>query len=628
MRYTNIALLFIVGLLIASCGSKETKTEMKQADIPKDWSDPHSYAKPLEAAVKHLNWIAQVSFKTKKIKASATWDIENNNADSIVFDTRNLDIHKVLVDGADEADYYLGDNDPVLGQPLVIKLPEGAEWVAINYSTSKDAEALQWLNAQQTHDKNNPFLFTQSQAILARTWIPCQDSPGIRFTYEAEVKSRPELLTLMSAENPVKKNADGIYKFKMTEPIPSYLMAMAIGDVEFQKIGEQTGVYAEPGMIEASANEFANMDSMLVAAEKLYGKYRWGRYDVIVLPPSFPFGGMENPRLTFSTPTIIAGDRSLTSLIAHELAHSWSGNLVTNANWNDFWLNEGFTVYFERRIMEELYGKDYVNMLRELGMQDLKKEVADLPARDTWLKLDLDGRNPDDGMTSVAYEKGAFFLEKIEELYGRKKFDKFLNTYFEKFAFETMTTEKFVSYLDSSLLSSDTALKAKLRLNDWIYGPGIPDNAPEVTSERFQRVESALKAWSDGAFEAKELKTAGWSSHEWLHFLRNLPDTLSNEQMSELDQSFGFTKSGNSEILAAWFEHTIKHNYKPADDALESFLVSVGRRKFLVPLYSALTEADPSKKRATAIYKKARPNYHSVSTNTIDEMLNYQKDKE
>src|SRR5690606_16459222 len=384
-----------------------------------------------------------------------------------------------------------------------------------------------------------PFLFTQSQAILARSWVPIQDSPGIRFTYEAKVTVPSNLLALMSAENPQEKNDDGVYHFKMDKPIPAYLLALAVGDLTFEAIDERTGVYAEPDMIEKAAYEFAETGNMLEASEDLYGPYQWERYDLLVLPPSFPFGGMENPRLTFATPTILAGDRSLTSLVAHEMAHSWSGNLVTNATWNDFWLNEGFTVYFENRIMEAIYGRSYAEMLANLSLQDLKREIESLndkgQAADTKLKLALKGRDPDDGMTSIAYDKGCFFLVALEEQVGRQTFDAFLRKYFEDNAFKSMDTESFIAYANEHLFKANTIPVDSSLYNQWIYGEGLPESMPDITSERFLKVEKAASQWELGT-PAKALETKDWSTHEWLHFIQQLPDKLSQHQMRELDE--------------------------------------------------------------------------------------------
>ncbi len=619
MRY------FVLLLVLAfSVGCSSSKTKKKKVEeITKDLrQDVHSFAQPQLAKVTHLDWKANVNFDSKTIDGTATWTIEKNDtAKSIVFDTDGLLIESVKDQNGAELTYTIGDTVAFLGQPLTVTISEETKKIAIQYATTPGAKALQWLNPAQTAGKEHPFLYSQSQAILARTWIPSQDSPGIRYTYNAEVRVPTDLIALMSAKNPVERNDSGVYTFEMNQPIPAYLMALSVGDVEFKTIDERTGVYAEPSVIEAAAYEFADMGSMLAAAEELYGPYAWERYDLIVLPPSFPFGGMENPRLTFATPTIIAGDRSLTALVAHELAHSWSGNLVTNATWNDFWLNEGFTVYFERRIMESLYGAEYADMLAVLGYQDLQEDLADLPREDTRLKIELEGRNPDDGMTDIAYEKGYFFLRMIEENMGRGEFDTFLRKYFSENAFQTMITEEFLDYLDTNLLASDSTLQEKLKIEQWVYQGGLPSNCPKVVSKRFQKVSSSLKAWTDGAFSPEEIDTENWSSHEWLYFLRELPDTISSNRLAELDNAFGFTESGNSEILAAWFMHTIHHEYAPADKKVAEFLNSVGRRKFLVPIYKALIKADSTKEKAKKIYEASRENYHAVSVETLDAMI-------
>ncbi|TPE46429.1 M1 family metallopeptidase [Pontibacter mangrovi] len=597
--------------------TEQTASEQSAKDV-------HSFAKPAEAVAKHLDLNIDVNFEQKVLHGTASYLIENKTGtDEIVFDTRGLEIEKVyLGDAQEETGFALGDEKEFLGRPLSVKIKPDTKKVTIQYKTSPDAAALQWLNPQQTAGKKYPFLFTQSQAILARTWIPIQDSPGIRITYNAEVKVPKELLAVMSASNPVEKNASGVYTFEMKQPIPSYLMALSVGDLVFREVGTQTGIYAEPATIEAAAYEFAEMDKMLVAAEKLYGKYRWDRYDLLVLPPSFPFGGMENPRLTFVTPTVLAKDRSLTSLIAHELAHSWSGNLVTNGTWNDFWLNEGFTVYFERRIMEEIYGKDYADMLNVLGYQDLMNTLNDLgkDSQDTRLKLDLEGRDPDEGLTDIAYEKGSFFLQNIEKAVGRERFDEFLNNYFNTFAFQSTNTDKFLDFLQKELIKGDEELAKKINVDGWVYSPGLPADFKVPTSARFAKVEEAFQSWKNGT-PAAQLSTKDWSSHEWLHFIRMLPEQMSQEQMADLDKAFNFTNSGNSEVLAAWFIHAIQNNYTTADEAMEQFLTNVGRRKFLVPIYKALAATPEGKKKALAIYAKARPNYHAVSTVTLDEML-------
>lgn len=588
--------------------------------------DPHSFAKPDEVVVTHLYLDVSVDFEKQRLWGTATLSLNNKTGSNKLFlDTRDLTIERVtLGKEGPETPHSLGDVVQFLGQALTIDITPQTKEVTIAYHTNPNAAALQWLEPSQTAGGKKPFLFTQSQAILARTWVPCQDGPGVRMTYNARVKTRPDLMAVMSATNPTVKTEDGVYEFSMPQPIPSYLLALAVGDLAFKSTGPRSGVYAEPSMVDKAAWELEDTEKMIEAAESLYGPYRWDRYDVIVLPPSFPFGGMENPRLTFATPTILAGDRSLVALVAHELAHSWSGNLVTNATWNDFWLNEGFTVYFEHRIMEQVYGRTYAEMLAQLSMQDLQAAINDLGATnpDTHLKLNLGGRDPDEGMTDIAYNKGYFFLRLIEETVGREKWDAFLKSYFDAFAFKTMTTEGFISYLRENLIRGDKNLEEKIPIDRWVSGPGLPEGAPEVRSGEFGRVEEQLNAWKNGAL-ARTLATKDWTTHHWLHFLRNLPSELSPEQMADLDKSFAFSLSGNSEILAAWFPHVIAHSYQPGYTPLEKFLMGVGRRKFLKPLYTKLAETPEGLERGRQIYRKARPGYHSVSSSTIDAILKW-----
>jgi leukotriene-A4 hydrolase len=619
------ALLFALamGSVISCNNSAETPTENQESEAMTYVEDTHTYAQPNEAVVKHLDLDLNVNFEEKMLKGSATWKIEAQaDVEEIIFDIYDLNIESVSSNG-EALEYSIGEFEDDHGKPLTIKIKPDTKELTIAYSTGKDARALQWLNPEQTAGKKLPFLFTQSQAILARSWVPTQDSPGIRFTYNASVSVPKDKLALMSADNPSEKNESGTYTFKMEQPIPSYLLALAVGDVVFEPVSDRTGVYAEPSVIEKAVNEFADLEKMVVAAEGLYGPYAWGRYDLIVLPPSFPFGGMENPRLTFATPTILAGDRSLVSLVAHELAHSWSGNLVTNATWDDFWLNEGFTVYFEHRIMEEVYGKDYSEMLAGLTRQELIDAVDSWDSTmldDTKLKLDLKGRNPDDGVTSIPYNKGYFFLRTIEETVGREAFDSFLTEYFDAHKFQVMDTERFLNYLGDSLISPEQYVDIKV--DEWVYGTGIPNNLPVVESDRFKQVDTALMKFVSGDMLPEKSQTDSWTTHEWLHFINSLPREMDAAKLAQLDAAYMLSNTGNSEIAAAWFQPTLRSNYETVYPKVEEFLISVGRRKFLTPTYMAMVESG-KKEMAMDIYTKARPNYHAVSRETLDEKLDY-----
>lgn len=615
-------------LAVACQGPTPQPQEEEVMETPKG-KDPHSYARPDEAKVKHLSWKAALDFDKKIIQANATWTLHDGAAREVVFDTYDLKIEYVTDVNGIPLNFEKGPKHEEFGSPLTIQLPDGVNTIVIRYKTSPKARALQWTDSSQTADKLMPFLYTQSQAILARTWIPCQDGPGVRFTYDAEVTVPKGMLALMSASNPQEVNETGVYTFDMPQPIPSYLMALAAGKLAFTEVGPRTGIYAEPSMIEASAYEFVDMEKMMSAAEELYGPYEWGRYDLIVLPPSFPFGGMENPRLTFATPTILAGDRSLVSLVAHELAHSWSGNLVTNSNWNDFWLNEGFTVYFEMRIMEAIYGREYSEMLAQLSHAELKAQVKEFmkdKPEDTRLKLDLSDRNPDDGVTAIAYDKGYHFLRLIEETIGRSRWDNFLREYFQQYKFKVMDTERFIGLLKNDLLDKQEI--HQIGIDEWVYVSGLPENIPVPHSDRFDRVDEAATDFKASGVIPSSSLAKDWSTHEWLRFLRKVEGS-DVPSLTSLDKKYKLTNSGNAEIAAQWFVNTLslKEAYSAPsgmnlEEAVSAFLMRVGRRKFLTPIYSAMIEGDKNE-LALSIYKKARGNYHAVSRETLDELLEY-----
>jgi aminopeptidase N len=588
-------------------------------------ADPHSFSRPNDAHVTHVSLDLTPDFTARTIRGTATLTIARRpEVAEIILDARDLKIAGVTdADGRPLA-FRTGDEKPPLGAPLTIQLPATSDRVIVRYETSPQAAAVQWLEPPQTAGRQRPFLFTQGQAILTRTWVPTQDSPGIRQTYDAAIHVPGGMRAVMSAEFVGQAAAAGggaTYRYRLTQPIPPYLIALAVGDLAFREISSNTGVYAEPAVVDAAAREFAEVDEMMAAAEKLYGPYRWGRYDLLVLPPAFPYGGMENPRLTFATPTILAGDRSLVSLVAHELAHSWSGNLVTNATWDDFWINEGFTTYLERRIMEELRGRRYAEMLLQLGRQDLDQAVADAggPAHpDTRLRIELAGRDPDEGATDIPYEKGAAFLQTIESVVGRPRLDAFLRDYFDAHAFQPMTSDWLIALFTERLFQGDEAARVDVRA--WIFAPGVPATAPVVRSDAFAAVDRQIAAWTAGA-TAASLQTADWSTHEWLHFLRGLPAEIPRARLDDLDRTFHLSERGNSEILFAWLEMAIANRYAPAFPSLEHFLTSQGRRKFVRPLFEALVKTPWGREMAVAIYAKARPTYHYVTANTVDQIL-------
>jgi aminopeptidase N len=622
-----IPFLASAAVLAAACGSTTTSEKATTA-VPAPAAttrDIHSYARPDEARVTHVALDLRADFATRTLSGQAALSLQRAaDAKEVVLDTRDLTIESVAAANGQTLAFSLGKSDRFLGQPLVVQLPAGVDGIVIRYKTSPDAAALQWLEPSQTAGKQHPYLYSQGQAILTRTWIPTQDSPGIRQTYAARLVVPRPLRAVMSAE---QLTPDGVdvpegrrFEFRLTNPIPPYLIALAVGDIGFRAESQRTGVYTEPSALDAAAGEFVDLERMVGAAESLLGPYRWGRYDLLVLPPSFPFGGMENPRLTFATPTIIAGDRSLVTLVAHELAHSWSGNLVTNATWSDFWLNEGVTTYVESRIMEAIYGKERADMLLVLQQRELADEITRLGgagAPDTILHIDLQGRDPDEGMTQIPYDKGAALLRLLEQTYGREKFDAYLRAYFDRHAFQSITSDVFLADVRANLTSADPAREKTLKLDEWIFKPGLPDNAPVVRSTRLDAVEQQARAFAGGS-PASSLVTKDWVTQEWQHFLEVLPDSLTRAQLDDLDRTLHLTSRGNSEILFSWLRIAIEHRYEPAFPALERFLTSQGRRKFLRPLYEDLMKTDWGKPVARRIYETARPLYHAVSRQTLD----------
>jgi leukotriene-A4 hydrolase len=629
IKIKNLTTLFSILLAVfaasAIVGNAQQTNSTNMRSISED---VHSYSNPRAVRVSHVDLDWTVLFDKKILQGTAILSFERADPNApLILDTRDLQIEKVeaSTDGTNykTTDFKVGETDKILGAPLTVQLPANAKRVRISYSTSPNASGLQCLEPSQTAGKKQPFMFSQAQAIHARSFIPLQDSPQVRVTYSARVRTPKNLLAVMSAEGNSQTNArTGDYSFKMTHAIPSYLIAIAVGDIEFRSLGKRTGVYTEPSMIEKSAFELADTERMVEATEKIFGSYRWGRYDLLVLPPSFPFGGMENPMLTFATPTILAGDKSLVSLVAHELAHSWSGNLVTNATWSDFWLNEGFTTYLERRIIEAVYGTPRREMEATLGRRSLEQEMLGLEDRDEILHVELKGRDPDEGFTGVPYEKGALFLRHLEETVGREKFDKFVRNYFDAHAFQSITTETFVDYLQKNLIASNANVK-RADVDEWIYKAGLPKNAPQPKSDAFAKVEAQANSWLKNDVTASGIQTKNWTTQEWLHFLTKLPTNIGAERMAELDKAFNLTTRGNSEIAFQWLLMSIRNHYTVAIPRLEEFLTTIGRRKFVKPLFEELVKTPAGTKRANEIYAKARSGYHPITVATVDAILKW-----
>jgi aminopeptidase N len=587
----------------------------------------NSYANVQQVRTTHIALELKVDFARRRLSGTATLSLQRLDpaATQVVLDTSLLDISKVETSADGEtwltARYSLGKEDEVLGAPLTIELPAEATRVRITYATRPEASGLQWLTPPQTLGKKHPFLFTQSEAIHARSWIPLQDTPYVRATYEAKIHAPKGLRAVMSAEMHDRPDASGAWSFSMPQPIPDYLIALAVGDIGFKATGPRTGVYAEPAMLKKAAYEFGETERTLQLMEQAFGPYRWGRYDILVLPPSFPFGGMENPRLTFATPTVITGDRMLVSLVSHELAHSWSGNLVTNASWNDFWLNEGFTEYLTYRLVDMQFGQARGDMERVLGLADLKDSMSHLDPIDWPLVRKAPAKDPDAVYSTVPYERGALFLTWLETQFGREAFDKFLRGWFDDHAFQSATTAEFVAYLDDKLLAQQPGKVTQQQIDAWLYQPELPDFAVLPHSDALARADAARDAWLAGQTTLEQLPAAQWSVHEWQEFLDNMPGTATLAQLQALDAKFKLSQTHNAILASSWFRTAIQHNDTKVFPALEKYLLSVGRTRLIKPLYRELVKSPQGKVFAEKVYAKARPGYHPITQQAVERLL-------
>lgn len=631
-RLTPLMALPLLVLLAAGCQRDPVPDPAEPAPRPSSQAvapdrDEHSYAEPDKVVITELALDLALDFDTRTLAGSATYTLDwrDQAATELALDTRDLTITQVegLADGNwQRLEYGLDAADALFGSRLAIQTPARNTQVRVTYRTSPEASGLQWLEPAMTAGGTLPFMFSQSQAIHARSWVPLQDTPGVRYTYTARVSTRPDVMVLMSADNDPQAARDGTYSFSMPQPIPSYLMAIAAGDLVFEPISARAGVWAEPATLAAAVAEFDDTEQMIQTAESLYGEYRWGRYDLLILPPSFPYGGMENPRLSFITPTVIVGDKSLVSLIAHELAHSWSGNLVTNASWKDMWLNEGFTSYVENRIVEAIYGEEFAQMEWVISRQGLMRDLASVdPGLQVLAVRPEDAGDPEDTFSAVAYDKGAWFLQFLEERVGREALDTFLRGYFDQFAFQSISTATFLDYLRQELLAAHPDAVREDELEAWLYAPGIPDYAPQVLSPRLGFVDSARLAWLGSAQLPPPQMTSEWTTQEWIHFLEGMPETLSLEQMAQLDTAYMFSRTPNGELAMRWYPLAVRSGYAIAYEPMDGFLERVGRRKLIMPVYEALAATPAGLDRARAVFARARPGYHPITTASVAQLL-------
>jgi aminopeptidase N len=624
------AALVLAGCQMSEDNSAAPAENQQEAQIAPILTTPEakdtaSYARPLEARVHHVALDLNVDFEAKRIGGTATLDIDRKpDAKQIVLDDKGLEIESIADGAGQPLQWKVGAADPKLGSPLAVTLGPDTKRLVIKYKSAPDAGALQWLTPEQTAGKKKPYLFSQGQAIENRTWIPTQDSPGIRQTWEATIHVPAGLTAVMSAPKaaePITQGGESVFSYRMDHSVAPYMIAIGVGDLAFKSLGPRTGVWTEPVMLDRAAKELEDTEKMVEAAEKLYGPYRWGRYDLLVLPPAFPYGGMENPTLTFLTPTFIAGDKSLVSLVAHELAHSWSGNLVTNATWADSWLNEGVTSYFENRIMEALYGPRRARQEAALSFDEIEKAFAEEGRNAPITRLNLPPAQavPDGGTSGIIYDKGAVFLRTMEKIVGREMWDAYLRSYFDRHAFQPMTSALFLADMRANLVNGDKALEQKLQLDDWVYKPGLPSNVVRPDPAAFAEVDQAVKTFASGG--PVPAAFGSWTTAEKMRFLNKLPRKMPTARLEELNRRLKLNEVGNYEVMFSWLDLAIRNRFDPAVPALERFLTTQGRRRFVRPLIETLAEDRQwGRPIAVRIYRVARASYHPITQRDLDKL--------
>jgi len=584
--------------------------------------DPHSYFDSDQPRTKHLDLDLAVDFDRRRVAGQVTLVLERPSSGPLDLDSKGLVIASVRTDLGRTISYEPAPEEPILGSRLRLMLPEGTERVVVACETGADAIGLQWLDPAQTAGRRHPFMFTQFQPIHARTMIPCQDSPMVRVTYSAAITVPEALTAVMSAGpkgEPIGSEAGmRTVRFEMPQAVPTYLIALAVGDLTSRDLSPRARVWAEPATVEAAAWEFGGVEQMILAAEKMFGPYEWDRYDMLVLPPSFPYGGMENPRLTFLTPTLLAGDRSLVDVVCHELAHSWTGNLVTNATMDHFWLNEGFTVWAERRILEALHGPEAAAVSWAIGRVALDESVARFGADSpyTVLRTHLEGVDPDDVYSSVPYEKGSLFVGLLERTVGRARFDEFIRAYIRRFHFTSVTTEQLMAFVEQQL----PGVAAKVGAEAWLHEPGVPANAPVFRSASLEEITALAAGWPAGA-RPSEAQIARWSPAELLVYLQHLPRTLDRASCGWLDERLHLTGRGNYEILVEWLTIALGSDFEPVFGRARDVLMKVGRMKYLRPLFGALGRHARTRALAREIFAAAAPTYHTLSRRVVESVM-------
>ena len=578
-----------------------------------------------------------VDFDNKKVDGEVTISFKAlEDGEVIILDTKSLIIKSIKDNTGNELDFKL-DNYYRLeshGVPLKIYKEYSKDDtfdITIEYSTTKDCMAIDWLEPEQTSGGKYPFMYSQCQSILCREMLPIQDTPAVKMPVQISITVPEELIGLAAGlfVEEINNGNNKTFIYALDIPIPSYLIAIAAGDIGSQNVSERCTIYAEKTVVEKAAWEFSDTEKFLKIAENYIGEYVWEQYNILVLPPSFPFGGMENPTLTFLTPSLIAGDKSLVSVVAHEISHSWTGNLVTNENWPDFWLNEGFTMFIERKILSSHKDKDMAKLDAMVGLSNLKADIIAFGESKSFSSLEpnLLGRNPDDAFNKVPYEKGFNLLYYLENKVNNDDiFQKFMRSYIDKFK------KGVVKYMDFRTFF-ETFIKNNVKdwekiLNDidwdtWVFAPGFPPVENDFSNKYADEVDQAVKDFYENKLGDDFVKKfKDWFTLLKQNFLNKIKESdieLSETQLEFLNEKLELIQGKyNVEVSCSYYLTVLYHGTLSTkfEESLVDFLGKHGRINYIRPLFSAL--ARRNKELAIKTLDKYRNFYHSIIIKYIE----------
>ncbi|KAI0407729.1 leukotriene A-4 hydrolase [Xylaria palmicola] len=620
---------FVSGSLGYRHNHTHTHTRSRGRMAPRD---PNTLANYGEWLTKHTTVNFNVNFQKQRLEGSVLLELESltdKKSREVVLDTNHLSVLSVKSDSAD-LQWTLKDPVAPYGSPLHVSVPDGVSQgdtlkLDIALETTKDCVGLQWMTPAQTGNKKHPYVYSQCQAILARSIFPCQDTPDVKSTFTFNITSPlPVVASGVPVPADVQGDRDKLFRFEQQVPIPSYLFALASGDLETAPIGKRSVVTTGPEALKEAKWELENdMDKFLEVAEKLVFDYQWGPYNVLVLPPSFAYGGMENPIFTFATPTIISGDRQNVDVIAHELSHSWSGNLVGCASWEHFWLNEGWTTYLERRIGAAIHGTPQFDFSAIIGWKSLEDSVALFGADHEFTKLIINhkGVDPEDAFSSIPYEKGFHFLYYLDRLVGREHFDKFIPHYFNTWARKSLDSFEFKqTFLDFFENYGNEEIKEKIAQIPWeerFYTPGLPPK-PEFNTAYVDSCLALAEKWKQADYQPSPKDLESFTANQILVFLQAVqafPSPLNAERSRLLGTTYNLSSSRNAELKSAYYLIALKAGDRSELAGVVDLLSSVGRMKYVRPLYRALNKLD--RDLAVKTFEEHKDFYPSTTKNQL-----------